>query len=90
MKSDHQNFNRASTPVYLVSIISFLIASTSGLTVFIYKENADITKQDIQQIQDVNISQGNDIASIKQSIEYIVKGQDETRNDVKQILKILK
>jgi hypothetical protein len=90
MKNQENKNKMGSTPVFVMSIISFLVATTSGLTVFIYKTNADDVKQNIKTIQDINSVQDKDISSIKQSVEYLVKGQDQTNKDIKEILKILK
>jgi hypothetical protein len=90
MKNTENKNKIGSTPVFIVSIISFLVATTSGLTVFIYKTNADDTKQDIKILQDANITRVSDISSIKTSVDSLLKSQEVTNKDIKEILKLLK
>lgn len=77
---------RGNIPAYVMAIIS--VATSLGAYIFV--TNASDSKEAIKEIREVNNAQDIDISAMKSDIKSILDSQKETRNDVKEILKVLK
>jgi len=78
--------NKGSTTAISISVISALIAMSSGLIAFIYTTNMSEAKGSIKEIQEVNITQGKEISEVQTDIKYIKESQDKINAKLDRIL----
>lgn len=77
---------KGSSTAISISIISALVTAITGLTVFIYNSDISEAKENIKDIQSVNIEQDKDISSLQTDIKYIKDSQDKMNIKLDKIL----